>query len=66
MPGAQQAASVWIIPTLKRKMATAAATESASAQPLTLVRTGASNASGNARTGTVSRNTVWVANHMAD
>ena len=46
-------------------MATAAATESASAQPSTLVRTGASNESGNARTGTVWRKTVWIANQMA-
>jgi hypothetical protein len=49
-PAAQQAASVWIIPTLKWKIATAAATESASAHASTLATFGASNASGKART----------------
>src|SRR5215204_1073504 len=65
MPAAQQAARVGIIPALKRKIATVAATDSASAHRLTLASTGASNASGPARTATVSRNTVWTANQMA-
>jgi hypothetical protein len=54
-PAAQQATSVRIIPSLNRKMATPAAKASASAQPSTLAGTGASNASGKARTGTVWR-----------
>src|SRR5687767_2325442 len=50
---------------LEAKMATAAAIERASAHPSTLVRTGASKESGNARTGTVWRKTVWIANQIA-
>ena len=49
-PTSRPAASV-IIPTLKRKMATVAATESASAQGSTLVSTGMSKASPKPRTG---------------
>src|SRR5262249_36090676 len=64
-PAPQHAASVGIIPTLKRKIAMAAASESASAHGSTLAGTGASNAIGNACTGTVARNTVWSANQHA-
>jgi hypothetical protein len=46
-------------------MATAAAKASASAQPSTLAGTGASNASGKARTGTVWRKMLWMANQIA-
>ena len=55
---AQQAASVAIILALNRKIAIAAATERASAKASTLARLGASNESGNRRTGTVSWKTV--------
>src|SRR2546421_4828846 len=61
----QHAASVGIIPTLKLKIATAAAIDSARAQGSTLRTFGASNENGNARTGTVSRKTVWIANQIA-
>src|SRR5262249_57838990 len=64
-PAPQQAAKVGIIPTLNRKIATAAATESASAKASTLASLGASNERGNRRTGTVSRKTVWIANQIA-
>src|SRR5262250_897973 len=50
MPASQQAASVGIMPTLNRKIAIAAATESRSAQRSTLARFGASKASRKART----------------
>jgi hypothetical protein len=53
MPARQQAASVGIMPTLNRKMAIAAATESKSAQRLTLAGLGASKDRGKARTGIV-------------
>src|SRR6266403_5206921 len=65
MPAMQQAASVGIIPTLKRKIATAAAIDSARAQRSTLRTFGASNDNGKMRTGTVSRKTVWIANQIA-
>src|SRR5581483_1862655 len=65
MPTAQHAPSVGSIPTLKRKMATAAATESSKAQTSTLANFGASNESGKARIGVVSRKTVWIANQIA-
>src|SRR5712691_9799113 len=65
MPAAQDPARVGIIPTLKRKIATAAATESASAHGSTLASFGASKASRKARTGSVSRKTVWIANQIA-
>ena len=42
MPAAEQAASVGIMPTLNRNMATTAAAESSSAQRSTLASTGAS------------------------
>src|SRR6516165_8482721 len=61
----QHAASVGIIPTLKRKIATAAAIDSTRAHGSTARRLGASNDSGNARMGTVSRKTVWMANQIA-
>src|SRR4029077_3620856 len=61
----QHAASVGIIPTLNRKIATAAAIESPSANQFTLASLGASNDNGNMRTGTVSRKTVWIANQIA-
>src|SRR5215475_8048330 len=61
----QHAASVGIMPTLNRKIAMAAATERARAHGSTVMRLGASNDNGNAWTGTVSRNTVWIANQMA-
>src|SRR5262249_43063788 len=60
----QHAASVGIMPTLKRKIAMAAATERVRAHGSTVRKFGASNDNGNARTGTVSRNTVWIANQM--
>src|SRR2546422_5840717 len=65
MPAAQQAASVGIIPVLNRKIATAAAAESASAQGSTLASTGASNDRPKPPTGRTSRNTVWMANQIA-
>src|SRR6266567_3381272 len=65
IPAAQDPASVGIIPTLNRKIATAAATESASAHGSTLASFGASKASRKARTGSVSRKTVWIANQIA-
>ena len=43
----------------------AAAIDSANAQPSALMRLGASNENGNARTGMVWRKTVWIANQMA-
>src|SRR5215472_15646821 len=61
----QHAASVGIMPTLNRKIAMAAATERTRAHGSTVRKFGASNDSGNARTGTVSRNTLWIANQMA-
>src|SRR5947209_20631570 len=61
----QHAASVGIMPTLNRKMAMAAAMDRASAHGSTVAKFGASNDNGNARTGTVSRNTVWMANQIA-
>src|SRR5262249_9120352 len=61
----QHAASVGIMPTLNRKIAMAAATERVRAHASTVRKFGASNDNGNARTGTVSRNTVWIANQMA-
>src|SRR5256885_16560126 len=61
----QLAASVGIMPTLNRKIAMAAATERARAHGSTVTKFGASNDNGNARTGTVSRNTLWIANQMA-
>src|SRR6266487_2744612 len=61
----QLAASVGIMPTLNRKIAIAAATERARAHGSTVTKFGASNENGNARMGTVSRNTVWIANQMA-
>src|SRR3984893_1052756 len=61
----QHAASVGIMPTLNRKIAMAAATERARAHGSTVTKFGASNDNGNARTGTVSRNTLWIANQMA-
>src|SRR5262245_10889161 len=65
MPAAQQAPSVVIMPTLKRKIATAAAIESTSAHGSTLVSFGASNASPKLCTGTVSRKTPGPANQTA-
>src|SRR5712671_6769962 len=65
MPARQHAASVGIIPTLNRKIATAAPTESRSAQGSTLENFGASNANRKARTGSTSRKTVWMANQNA-
>ena len=53
MPAKQQAASVGIMPTLNRKMAIAAATESKSAHRSTLAGFGASKDSGKARTAMV-------------
>src|SRR5438034_7716907 len=61
----QHAASVGIMPTLNRKIATAAATDSARAHGSTVRKFGASNDNGNARMGTVSRKTVWIANQIA-
>src|ERR1700730_7320094 len=42
-PAAEQAASVWIVPALKRKIATIAATDRTNAQGLTLASAGAAN-----------------------
>src|SRR5262245_50514431 len=53
------------MPTLNRKIATAAAIESASAQGSTLLRRGASKANGKIRIGSTSRKTVWIANQTA-
>ena len=64
-PAAQQPASVGIIPTLNRKIAMAAATESVSAHGSTLANCGASNESGENCIGTVWRKTVWIANQIA-
>src|SRR5262249_37790267 len=64
-PAPLHAMSVGIIPILKRKIAMMAATESASAHGLTLLSLGASKVSGNRRTGSTSRNTVWIANQTA-
>src|SRR5882672_7438558 len=66
MPARQHAASVGIIPTLNRKIATAAPTESRSAQGSTLENFGASNANRKARTGSTSWNTVWMANREVE
>src|SRR5262245_4659200 len=60
----QHAASVGIMPTLNRKIAMAAATERVRAHASTVRKFGASNDNGNARTGTVSRNTLWIANQI--
>src|SRR6266404_9161985 len=65
IPATEQANSVVIIPTLKRKIATIAATQSASAQGSTLVSTGLSKESPKACTGVTSRNTVCSANQIA-
>src|SRR5215510_13932096 len=65
MPAMQHAARVGIMPTLNRKIAMAAATERTRAHGSTVTKFGASNDNGNAWTGTVSRNTVWIANQMA-
>src|SRR5262245_8950221 len=65
MPATQQAPSVVIIPTLKRKMATAAAIDSTNAQGSTLVIFGASNAKPKPCTGTVSRKMACTANQTA-
>src|SRR5712671_7567922 len=65
MPATQHAASVGIIPALNRKMATAAPTESRSAQGSTLENFGASKANRKARTGSTSRKIVWIANQIA-
>src|SRR5262245_24146329 len=65
MPTAQHPARVGIIPTLKRNIATAAASDSASAQGSTLEIYGASKASGENRTGTTSRQTKCTANQIA-
>src|SRR5713101_5908282 len=61
----QHAASVGIMPTLNRKIATAAAMDRARAHGSTVAKFGASNDNGNVRTGTVSRNTLWIANQIA-
>src|SRR5436305_12878330 len=65
MPAAQHAAKVGIIPTLKRKIAIAAASDKASAQGSTLAKLGASNDNGNVRMGIVARNRLWIANQIA-
>src|SRR5258708_39285347 len=65
MPAAQHANSVGIIPTLNRKIATAAPTESRSAQGSTLENFGASNANRKARTGSTSRKTGGMAKQTA-
>src|SRR5215468_3796412 len=65
MPAAQHATKVGIIPTLKRKIAIAAAPDKASAQGSTLAKLGASNDNGNARMGIVARNRLWIANQIA-
>jgi len=65
MPAKQHAASVGIIPTLNRKIAIAAPTESRRAQGSTLKNFGASNAKGKACTGSTSRKIVWMANQIA-
>src|SRR5262249_430582 len=61
----QHAASVGIMPTLNRRIAEGAGRERRRAQRATVTKFGASNDNGNARTGTVSRNTLWIANQMA-
>src|SRR5262245_29032039 len=65
MPARQHAASVGIMPTLKRKIAMAAPIDRRGADGSRVVTLGASKDSGKARTGTVLRNTVWIANQMA-
>src|SRR5206468_8940713 len=57
-PAAEQTASVWIVPALKRKIATIAATDRISAQRFTLASTGASNETPKPWTGKVSRKIV--------
>src|SRR5438105_2294799 len=61
----QHPISVGIIPTLRRKIATIAAADRMSAHGSTLLSLGASNDSGNRRTGSTARNTVWIANQTA-
>src|SRR5262245_31937174 len=63
MPAMQHAARVGIMPTLNRKIAMAAATERTRAHGSTVTKFGASNDNGKAWTGTVSRNTVWIAKY---
>src|SRR5262249_51354885 len=65
IPVPQHAASVAIIPILRGKRGRGAAIVRASASQSTLAKRGASNDNGNAWTGTVSRNTLWIANQMA-
>src|SRR5215831_18286224 len=65
MPAAEQAASVWIVPALKRKIATIAASDRVSAQGLTLAKTGMSKPSPYQRSGMVSRKIVCSANQIA-
>src|SRR5215210_5908378 len=65
MPATQHAARVGIIPILNRKIAIAAPTESRRAHGSTLENLGASNAKGNACTGSTSRKIVWIANQIA-
>src|SRR6266487_3492377 len=58
----QHAASVGIMPTLNRKIATADAPNFLTVDPWALAL---SVDNGNARMGTVSRKTVWIANQIA-
>src|ERR1043166_6018104 len=65
MPRAEQAASVWIVPALKRKIATIAASDRMSAHGLMLANIGMSKPSPCQRSGTVSRKIVCNANQIA-
>src|ERR1043166_6115290 len=65
MPRAEQAASVWIVPALKRKIATIAASDRMSAHGLMLANIGMSKPSPCQRSGTVSRKIVCQANQIA-
>src|SRR2546423_13700775 len=65
MPAAEQAASVWIVPALKRKIATIAASDRMNAHGLTLAKIGMSKPRSCQRSGAVSRKIVCNANQIA-
>src|SRR2546421_13129398 len=65
MPAAEQAASVWIVPALKRKIATMAASDRMNAHGLMLAKIGMSKPIPYQRSGAVSREIVWNANQVA-
>src|SRR2546430_15908972 len=65
MPAAEQAASVWIVPALKRKIATMAASDRMNAHGLMLAKIGMSKPIPYQRSGAVSRKIVCNANQIA-